>query len=288
VQGRPADRSGLRPEGLPAACALYACYFRATFAQLFHDPSYVTPGQFLGRAVTVRTFGVRCALRSHSSDLEYALKGIDPSVLRWFQPRSGDSVIDVGAHIGLSSIRAAQAGARVLAFEPNPGLFEKVRENLRLNSVTGVELRPAALGPDYGKGRLRVPVIGEVVASRPPKGPPPTGPGLPRAEIEVVVEPLDGVLRERGDRGSVDWLLVDAEGSEVPVLQGAPRTLSRTANALLEVVKGASAEECRHLLARAGLLVVARERASELTEHWWARRDTAPVRLPELIPKFAG
>src|SRR5258708_5456294 len=41
----------------------------------------------------------------------------------------GDTVLDLGAHIGSFSLLAARAGARVLAFEPDPSNFSLLEEN---------------------------------------------------------------------------------------------------------------------------------------------------------------
>lgn len=291
MRGRAREYLSLRPEGLGAAWALYGCYLRSALARLLRSRTYITPGQYLGRPITVRARGLRFAIRPHSDDLEYALPGPTRSMRRWFRPGPGEKVIDVGAHNGRFTLQAARAGARVLSFEPNPGHADRLRQNLRLNQVTDVEFHATAAGPDYGRGRLEVPAVGEPLAPRAPPWFSAAGRSLaqvPRREIEVVVEPLDGVLRDPGWSGPLQWLLIDAEGSEAMVLEGASHTLRRTEQVLVEVVRGPSADTCRRLLARAGLMVVAREREGDVTEYWWARRDPTPVQLPSLVPRYAG
>lgn len=56
-------------------------------------------------------------------------------------------VIDGGAHIGLFTLRvkALHPGARVLAFEPDPGARELLRLNCAANGLDGVEIIPAGL-----------------------------------------------------------------------------------------------------------------------------------------------
>ena len=48
-------------------------------------------------------------------------------------------VVDIGAAIGEFTVEAALAGARVHAFEPNAGSINILRQNLRANSLNGVE-----------------------------------------------------------------------------------------------------------------------------------------------------
>jgi FkbM family methyltransferase len=47
--------------------------------------------------------------------------------------REGDVVVDVGANHGFFTCYAAQRGARVYAFEPNPKTFEFLKENIARN-----------------------------------------------------------------------------------------------------------------------------------------------------------
>ncbi len=62
--------------------------------------------------------------------------------------KSGDSALDIGANIGLQSLRMAQSvgsTGHVYGFEPLDHLREKAAKNLRLNTVANVMLLPFAL-----------------------------------------------------------------------------------------------------------------------------------------------
>lgn len=68
--------------------------------------------------------------------------------------RPGDTVIDVGANEGVYSLLAAQlvgAKGRVLAIEPLPINVERLRANLRLNSMNQVEVLPVAASDSAGE-----------------------------------------------------------------------------------------------------------------------------------------
>ena len=50
--------------------------------------------------------------------------------------RPGELFVDVGANVGAFTVLAAGvAGAAVRAFEPNPGTFEMLERNVRLNGL---------------------------------------------------------------------------------------------------------------------------------------------------------
>src|SRR5689334_18042003 len=49
--------------------------------------------------------------------------------------RPGDVVLDIGANHGFFSCRAAQAGATVHAYEPDPTTYEFLTENIRANGL---------------------------------------------------------------------------------------------------------------------------------------------------------
>jgi FkbM family methyltransferase len=54
-------------------------------------------------------------------------------------------ILDVGANVGTHTLRFAQAFQRVLAFEPNPRVFEQLSANVAANAAANVELHPVGL-----------------------------------------------------------------------------------------------------------------------------------------------
>lgn len=73
--------------------------------------------------------------------------------------KPGDCALDIGANIGLQSLRMAQAAGvegRVYAFEPLDHLREKAAKNLQLNSVSNVTLLPFALSDTEGEGEFAI------------------------------------------------------------------------------------------------------------------------------------
>ena len=71
--------------------------------------------------------------------------------------RPGSVFVDVGANIGYYTVLASLAcgpGGRVHAFEPEPGNFALLEENVVLNSVKNAVLVNAAVGSESGHGEL--------------------------------------------------------------------------------------------------------------------------------------
>lgn len=135
--------------------------------------------------------------------------------------RPGDICVDVGANGGyLSLMMASFAGpeGRVLSFEPQHEMVEKLRRNCDLNPTlaASIEIFPCGLGntpgtmfisPDKGIG------LGNAALS---------STRTPATTHSVEVQKLDSFGLER-----VDCLKVDVEGMELAVLQGAEETITR-------------------------------------------------------------
>jgi FkbM family methyltransferase len=124
----------------------------------------------------------------------------------------GDLVVDAGANIGYMSVLAATAGARVIAFEPNPALLPILRQNLGARG----EVRPIALG-----ARRQSAVLIPPDPSAHNNGLGRLGSDAEPGAIPVQVDTLDGELQGR----AVAILKLDVEGAEHAVLEGAASSL---------------------------------------------------------------
>jgi len=136
--------------------------------------------------------------------------------------RPGDTVLDVGANIGLTTLslssRVGPTGS-VHAFEPNPALVELLERSLHHNRVSNVRLYPVALGSAAGRLELRIPQTNAGAAS------------LTRNRdardcrvVSVPVRTLAEVMKEQGV-GAIRLIKIDVEGFELQVLQGALEVL---------------------------------------------------------------
>lgn len=126
----------------------------------------------------------------------------------------GDRVVDVGANLGYYALlfaRAVRPGGRVDCFEPEPQNVETLAENVRANRLEkSVRVHPVAVGEKAGSVRLD-PGLNGVVTEH--------------GALEVPVRRLDDLDDLHGR--PVDFLKVDVEGYEGPVLRGAARLLAR-------------------------------------------------------------
>jgi FkbM family methyltransferase len=131
--------------------------------------------------------------------------------------RPGDTVLDIGANLGLVTLQlAALVGpsGMVHAFEPNPAVCELLSQSLERNAARNVRLHAYALGLEAGRLPLTVPELNAGMGS--------LTTGLPEdwPRVEVAVRPLSEVAAEIG-LGPVRFVKIDVEGFEAAVLGGA-------------------------------------------------------------------
>ena len=138
---------------------------------------------------------------------------------------SGGTFVDVGAHVGWFSLKAAKIVGplgRVIAIEPNQAVLPMLRDNIRasqaqielyavacMDSESELEFYSAAGSNTGGSSILRqnVTKIGVVQVNR------------------VCGRPLDDILEE-AHVSRVDVIKIDVEGAELLTLKGAQRVLN--------------------------------------------------------------
>lgn len=134
------------------------------------------------------------------------------------------TLLDVGAHDGGFTLPlAALPGSRVLAFEPLPASFARLRAAVA--GLGNVTIREEALGDATGEVVLRLPVVDGVPNAQwasMAKGYAGHGPRVAEQCFTVPLRRLD-------EFGLVDLTAVklDAEGAEYEVLRGGRETLLR-------------------------------------------------------------
>ena len=146
--------------------------------------------------------------------------------------REGAVFMDVGAHIGYYSLKAARlvgASGRVLSIEPNPPVRRLLEANIAANHATNVSIQSFAMSDRNSAAVLfHGPPGNTALAS------------LAGAGQTVMVETrtMDDFVAEAGIT-RVDVVKIDVEGAELLVLRGATGTLSRLRPVLiLELIGG--------------------------------------------------
>lgn len=139
--------------------------------------------------------------------------------------------IDVGANLGYFTglmSKLAGAGGKVLAIEPEPQNLKLLRENVRRNNLSNVEVFPVGLGAEEGSATLGI----YKPSNRGRHSMVDTG-GKPH--ITIPVRTLDHLVQESAPAVQTWSLLkIDVEGYEGFVLEGAQETLRRSESLVLE------------------------------------------------------
>ena len=138
--------------------------------------------------------------------------------------RSGDTVIDVGAHVGYFTLLASEAvgeSGEVYAFEPNPIYYSKLVRNLAANQVKNVRAFEFGLSDVEERLNLRVPRTNPAEGSIARKASSEALYGLDYAvdSVPIRLTTFDAICRNSG-LGKIDLVKIDAEGAELKILKG--------------------------------------------------------------------
>jgi len=134
-----------------------------------------------------------------------------PALLQACRALKPAAFIDIGANFGLYTciVGRQKLADRLIAFEPNRAVVERLRQHIALNALRGVEICEIALGATAHKAALALGAPGydalsSVIAPHP-------------GGYEIDVVPLDDILNFTGKPLVIK---IDVEGYEREVLQG--------------------------------------------------------------------
>ncbi len=167
--------------------------------------------------------------RNFSSFCVYFADYRDPPIQLFLRHHlhKGSVFVDAGANIGTYTIRAAQlvgSEGKVIAVEAHPHIYGYLQKNIALQGLKNVIPLNIALDAQDGTaemsynssnaGMTHVAVHGEKA-------------------ISVPSEALDGILTKLGVQ-QVDYLKIDVEGFEFPVLQGAKKIIANSPDIVIQ------------------------------------------------------
>jgi FkbM family methyltransferase len=256
----------LRPVRTSDAFRLAAAFVGSMVMRLIAPRRFTSAGFLLPGTsrVLVSLRGVRFWIRPGTDDLALVATTHEPNTATWFHFETSDVFVDVGAHIGRYALEAAASGSRVIAVEPEPSNLTMLRDNIALNGFRNVQAYDVAVSDSTGRRTFYLTKGGDTGASSLEKSWRAYFAGTDMvSRLEVKVDTLDHLLEDAGVE-KVDWLKIDVEGHEVPVLVGARRTLTRTENVVLEV-SSRNQRECREIIEAAGFQIVAAETIGSTT-----------------------
>jgi FkbM family methyltransferase len=137
--------------------------------------------------------------------------------------RLGDRCIDVGANVGVHTVRLAKLvgeHGEVIAFEPDLELIRRAKDNIILNHLTNVQLIQAAAADRSGE---------EVSLYRPSSLDSNKGRAslLPHTYLTGSAATVPTASIDDINDGPVALIKIDVEGCESAVVSGATRTIGR-------------------------------------------------------------
>jgi FkbM family methyltransferase len=137
-----------------------------------------------------------------------------------YVPKKGDIVVDIGAFVGLYSLKAAKLGALVIAIEPNPISFIQLYENIKLNNFSNIIPINIALSDHEGLGYLNI------IENHVPSPLAHISHANTLNVVRVELKTLDMLIETLG-LSWIDIVKIDVEGHEVQVLNGGKNSLKK-------------------------------------------------------------
>jgi FkbM family methyltransferase len=159
----------------------------------------------------------------------------EEDILKHFNPKKGDVVIDIGAAFGLYTILSSKrvgSNGKVIAIEAHPSCFEMLNRNIKLNGLTNV----IPLNNAVHSRKMKVKLYSNytIMSERVSKD------KANEKFIQVNANTLDNLLQQNEiSHADINWIKIDVEGAEFEVLKGATSILSKSKDiALLIEVHG--------------------------------------------------
>ncbi|MEM1510841.1 MAG: FkbM family methyltransferase, partial [Thermofilaceae archaeon] len=144
---------------------------------------------------------------------------IDQVYDKFYNIREDDVIIDVGAHVGVFTLKASRKAkeGKVIAIEPHPQNYMLLLKNITINKLENVIPINLALSDSEGVAKLYISQFspGHTIKEK--------RIGLCRegfpniSYIEIKTKTLDQIVDELGLK-EVNFIKVDVEGAELDVL----------------------------------------------------------------------
>jgi FkbM family methyltransferase len=150
---------------------------------------------------------------------EFCEPGVRAALLVNLKP--GFVAYDIGANIGLWTLlmsRLVGSGGSVVAFEPVPATAARLRANLDLSRIDSARVEEVALGREPGTARMFVPTQCDRASLAPES--------RDDDAFDVPIARLDDYWHKAG-APVVNFLKIDAEGSEPRILAGAEHLIEK-------------------------------------------------------------
>lgn len=147
-------------------------------------------------------------------------KATTNAVMKLVKP--GMNVINIGANIGyFTLLMARQVGptGKVFAFEPSHNTVKFLQKNVDVNGYTNVEIHAKAVSNKNGKADFWIGKSSTYSFLSEMK----TQSYSQLTKVEVEITTIDDFFREKNAK--IDFIMMDAEGSEKYILEGSQKAL---------------------------------------------------------------
>lgn len=163
------------------------------------------------------SFGIHGMLKIIRGEYEPEVTSLFCSLIR-----KGMTIFDIGAGVGYYTLLAAKRvgdDGLVVAFEPNPRLFELLVENVKINGWKNVKVIQSAVSDMCTKVLLNIPRVGSSGSS--------ISPTVSDKRIVVKSISLDEFLQQHEDVSEIDLIKMDIEGGEVRAIKGMKEVIKK-------------------------------------------------------------
>ncbi|MEM3601967.1 MAG: FkbM family methyltransferase [Candidatus Bathyarchaeia archaeon] len=157
---------------------------------------------------------------------------------KFYHIKNGDVVVDVGANVGMFTVKAAIKASKVIAIEPEERNLKLLEKNVQLHNLKNVVIIKKALGAKKEKAIMFRSLLSGTHQLKSVE----KSPEFPVNLIEVEVDTLDDVVSKFAlDR--IDFLKIDVEGAELQVLKGGVLSIKITKNIAMELEMNGSVKK---------------------------------------------
>lgn len=164
-----------------------------------------------------------------------------------FVVQPGWKIVDIGANIGAFSLSVIEKASWLLAVEPNPQVYERLKKNLGRNSPPSdgiYQTLNCALSSASGEGFLHLENDASCSGY--------IAPGKSQKGFRIEMCTLDSVKVDWPDK--IDLIKIDVEGHEIHVLLGGQKVLSKTERVVFEYHSDTLYHMCRGFLEKIGFV----------------------------------
>jgi FkbM family methyltransferase len=176
------------------------------------------------RLVRTKINGKSYGISSDDDYLDHVEGEFEPEMVSLFKTllQPTDTVLDVGANIGCTSLLFGDLARKVYSFEPSPTTYRWLVENVQRAKLNNVETINLGLGKEAGTFELTFAPnnrSGGFVSNL-------TSASEGHQVEKITIEKGDDFIRER-QIAKVDFIKIDVEGFEQSVIEGLAATIAR-------------------------------------------------------------